>query len=473
MHKDEFSVGFPNSLNDELKRFLLRDERKEDLVFALWSPSDGERRLTALLHTIVYPQAQDREQHGNVSFNSSYVERAAALAAKQKCGLAMLHSHVGPGWQDMSSDDFEAEKKWAGTIETLTELPFFGLTVSTDNVWSARMWKHVGGRDFKPIWCRNVRSAGLRLKIDFADLLEPRPTFQEMFKRTRAVFGEQEHQLLSRLRIGIVGLGSVGSLVAETLARMGMQSFVLIDFDEVQSHNLDRLVTAIREDVGKLKVDVAAARIRASATAANVEVRLVPFSVVEERGYRAALDCDVLFSCVDRPRARKILNHIAFAHLIPVIDGGIGVTFKNGRFSHVDWQVQTVAPTRPCLECIGQFTSDDAWTEEAGMLEDPPYLKGLLEDHRLKRNENVFLFSENVASLEVLQLVDLCLAIGGIDPYGIQRFRSNVGTLEYDIEKKCNSACGMANLVARGDQFALFGRDRAAEAARTRQAGQR
>ncbi len=384
MPNNEFSVAMTNVADELLRKHLLRPDGQEDLSLCLWTPSQGDRRLTALLHTPVLPEANDRQVHGNVSFNSQYVERAAKLAMEQKCGLALLHSHPFPGWQGMSYDDIAAESKWAGAIEALTDLPFVGLTVGSDGVWSARFWQHVAGRDFSEHWCRDVRSAGERLRVHFADRVAPPPVFHEMFKRTAVVWGEENHATLARLRIGIVGLGSVGSLVAEMLARMAMEHVTLIDFDEVQEHNLDRLVTATKKDIGRLKVDVTEERMLASSTAANIEIRKVPYSVVEEPGYRAALDCDVIFSCVDRPRARKILNHLAYAHLIPVVDGGIAVRFKNNEFNGVDWQLQTVGPSRPCLECIGQFNSDDAWTEEAGFFEDPSVLTEFTKRSRIQ-----------------------------------------------------------------------------------------
>lgn len=470
MHKQEFSVALPEEVNKELRLHLMRSDMQEDLAFALWTPSYGHKRLTALVHTPIYPHRGDRQVHGNVSFNRSYFERVCEEAVKQGFGIAFLHSHPAPGWQGMSDDDVRAEKKIVGAVGALTDLPLLGMTVGSDGTWSARMWEAKAGKRFERRWCVSVRSAGKRLQVDFTDSILPPPIPREHSKRTATVWGAENHVNLSRLRIGIVGLGSVGSIVAETLARMGMSRFVLIDYDVIKTHNLDRQLGAVEGDLGIQKVVVAERQIKSSATAAQIEVATVPFSLAEEEGYRAALDCDVIFSCVDRPRARSILNHFAYAHLIPVIDGGIGVWFKDAKFSAVDWQAQTVAPGRPCLECLKAFNQGDASTEAEGKLDDPSYFKGLPSNHRLKRNENVMPFSMNLASLEVLQFIALATGAAGIDDFGVQRFRYNPGIIEPDIGRECLPSCETVKLTAKGDKFfSLMGRDFGADAVRTQE----
>jgi molybdopterin/thiamine biosynthesis adenylyltransferase len=465
--RNEWSVAMPRGVAAELESHLIRGDGQEDLAFGLWNPSSGAERQTALVFGAMLPTEGDREVHGNVSFLPQYLERACAMAMKQQSGVAFLHSHPFPGWQGMSRDDVDAERKMAGAVLALTGYPLVGMTVGSDATWSARAWLYESGREHWRQWCSNVRVSGVSLHVDFASELRPRPAFRDLFRRTVAMWGTENHARLVRLRIGIVGLGSVGSLVAEMLARMGCEDLVLIDFDVVEPHNLDRLVTATEKDIGRMKVEVARERILSVRTAEAVKLRAVPNSVAEEGGYQAALDCDVIFSCVDRPRARHILNHFAYGHLIPVIDGGIVARFRNGEFRGADWQVQTVGPERVCLECLGTYDPADVSTEAAGKLDDPSYLVGLPADHRFKRNENVFPFSTNLASLEVLQLVALVTGVAGIHDFGVQRYRYIPGIVEQVGTSGCKAGCDTSTNLAIGDKyFTLSGRDLAAEGAR-------
>ncbi len=127
------------------------------------------------------------------------------------------------------------------------------------------------------------------------------------------------------------------SVTLRTRARMGVEEIVRIDFDRVETHTLNRLLFASARAVGRLEVDVARERVLTVSTAESLRATAVPYSLAERKGYLAALDCDVLFSCVDRPRARHILDHFAHTHLIPVIDGGRAARYRDGVFQGVDW----------------------------------------------------------------------------------------------------------------------------------------
>lgn len=84
---------------------------------------------------------------------------------------------------------------------------------------------------------------------------------------------------------------------------MGIGHIKLLEFDSVERVNLDRLLFVTEDDaiLKRSKVDVLASAIGRGATASPFAVDPLEWSVVEEQGFREALDCDALFSCVDRP----------------------------------------------------------------------------------------------------------------------------------------------------------------------------
>ncbi len=65
----------------------------------------------------------------------------------------------------------------------------------------------------------------------------------------------------------------------------------------------------------KERVDVIACSIKENGTAKRIYIKKVPQSIYVEEAFKGALDGDVIFSCVDRPHPRQILNFIAYAHM--------------------------------------------------------------------------------------------------------------------------------------------------------------
>jgi hypothetical protein len=282
--------------------------------------------------------------------------------------------------------------------------------------------------------------------------LAPTPKLKSELKRTVSAWGAPTQAHLARLRIGIVGLGSVGDIIAEALARMGIEDVVLIDFDKVEIHNLDRLLHAIYEDIGKFKVAVTARELRLHATSENFRADEVAKAVTEIEGFKAALDCDLLYSAVDRPWGRAALNFIAYAHLIPVVDGGVSVrTSRHNELRGADWKAHTVAPHRRCLECLGQYSPGDVALERDGFLDDPNYIKGLPAGSHLRRNENVFAFAMGAAQLQLMQMLSFVVAPSGISDVGAQNFHMVTGEMDRIDFGGCNSRCPYPELLAAGD----------------------
>ena len=87
------SVAIPDAIELSARSHLLRADRQEDLCFALWHPSTGTTRTTALIEQLILPQEGERRVHGNASFEFHYFERALSLAARRGRIVALMHSH--------------------------------------------------------------------------------------------------------------------------------------------------------------------------------------------------------------------------------------------------------------------------------------------------------------------------------------------------------------------------------------------
>ena len=452
-----FSVAFTEVVDAKLSVHLA-SQYEEDLTFGLWVPSQGSNRFTAVIQEIILPEDGDRNVHGNVSFNSQYVHKILNCASNGS-GIVLIHSHLGPGWQDMSGDDIKAERDiLSGPVSGMTGLPLLGMTRGTDGAWSARFWLKNDVKKYERRWADSVRVVGKRLHVTYRPDILASSRHGENQVATRSVWGKSNQSLIANTHVGIIGLGSVGSLVAEALSRIGVSKITLIDPQHIETRNLDRTLGATADDVANKmpKVTISKRLITASHTSENLQAIPVICDVTSQEGIKRSLDCDMLFSCVDRPWPRHHLNALSYSHLIPVIDGGIIAKIKNDRPVHVDWRIHTVGPEKKCLVCLGALKRGEIDLDRRGMLDDQNYIRNMDENMKhLVSRENVFAFSMSLAAHEVIQFVGLVTGLTRIGGVGPQFYHAFPGRMEVSELERCDLECNYNELTSSAEDLSL------------------
>ncbi len=118
------------------------------------------------------------------------------------------------------------------------------------------------------------------------------------------------------MKIGIAGVGGIGSNVAVYMVRSGIEQLKLVDFDRVEPGNLNRQFY-FRDQVGSNKVDMLACNLRRI----NPSVKIDALMLKLDRTNMAACfaDCDTVVEGLDGRRDKKNLLEALAGSGKPVI----------------------------------------------------------------------------------------------------------------------------------------------------------
>ncbi|MDY0220807.1 MAG: tRNA threonylcarbamoyladenosine dehydratase [Desulfobacterium sp.] len=94
---------------------------------------------------------------------------------------------------------------------------------------------------------------------------------RERFKRTELLLGREAMERLEQCTITVVGLGAVGSHAIEALARSGVGTLRIVDFDAIGESNFNRQLLAVEPNLGRFKTEVAEERLKQINPAMGVE----------------------------------------------------------------------------------------------------------------------------------------------------------------------------------------------------------
>ncbi len=143
----------------------------------------------------------------------------------------------------------------------------------------------------------------------------------KFFLRQLPLIGREGQRKLKDSFVCVVGVGGLGSVVADLLVRSGVGKIRLIDKDTVQASNLHRQLLYSYEDLGKSKAETAAQKLRKIYPEVSVEI--FKEFIHAENALELLAGCDVVVDCTDRIRTRYILNDAAWLLGIPWVYGAL------------------------------------------------------------------------------------------------------------------------------------------------------
>ena len=342
------TLVFPSPVIEEV-RAAMADSPLETCAVFYTQAAAGDRILVRK-GSVAPASAYDIRTAQRARLRPEYVSDVVRRARQEAGGIVFAHSHpLGEQGSDFSSVDDEGE---AALAEYLSRLP------GTAHV--ALLVGRLGVRGSPACDPTAIRRGGIGSYVRFIGTGgdEGSGPYAEIFDRQVRAFGAAGQRILSRMRVGIVGLGGTGSVIALELAYLGVADFLLIEPQTLDITNRNRVVGSRPGDVGSAKADIAKRHILDINPSAAVDTDTAADGVLDVACCGKLRTVDFIFLCTDSHASRAAVCKLCYQFLIPGIDLGVAIDAHQGAVIAITGRTQMMAPGLPCLLCTSSINPD-------------------------------------------------------------------------------------------------------------------
>lgn len=290
--------------------------------------------------------------------NEDAIRNAMQIAMNKKCSIFHVHVHFGEGTPDFSLTDFDELPSIAEAMVNANPSNVHGVLLLNSNGANAilKIKKSKG-----KVYLKKITVIGYPMVFN-KDFYEPTVYDENRYDR-QTFLGIDSQKIISKVRVGIVGLGGGGSHVIQQLAHLGVQNYVIFDDDYVSNSNLNRLIGATIKDVenNRQKTSIAVRLIKGLQPDANI----IFVNEKWEEKPELLQSCDVVLGAVDSFASRRDLELICRRYLMPYIDIGMDVIILEDENPRMFGQLILSIPGSSCMKCMGFLTEENLAFEAA------------------------------------------------------------------------------------------------------------
>ena len=164
----------------------------------------------------------------------------------------------------------------------------------------------------------------------------------DRFYRTEILLGKDNLDKIKHTKVLVLGLGGVGGIVVEMLARIGVQKFVLVDYDKFEITNLNRQILALDENIGCFKTEIAAKRLKSIGP--QIEVKTYQEFATPENIHKFLENVDIVVDAIDSVQSKVSILTYLHKNNIPVVSS-MGAGFVTDPLTV---KIADIAETKGC-----------------------------------------------------------------------------------------------------------------------------
>ena len=379
----KFSLHIPSKMWSDFQKSMLESRMFNEEVIGFFfcqRHQISKRKIRYIPKSWVVPTAECYEHQSTDGLILSQRFHSYLLENHLFPGLDLvhIHTHAGKSIPDFSYIDDRYESEYARFLASnFSQKPRLISGVFDENLQSGkfRMWDKKG-RKFQE--CSFINSL---FEFSNAQYLTHNPDL--MFARQQ-IFGENNQQTLSQLKVGLIGCGGIGSIFAELLGRLGVRNWVLIDPDRLEQVNLNRMTGASQKMVEQqwYKVHYVKHLIKKIYDQGS-HVKTLPTAIANESATQEISDCDLIVVATDNHLSRKTAQELALKYMRPLVCLGTHIDVKSDGTPRMYCRI-TVPPMGGdwCLMCGNIINLQRAALESAPaqinhMAENAGYLEGV------------------------------------------------------------------------------------------------
>jgi len=362
-------IRFPQSLFPQLRNRLLEDLSRESFALLLGKRITVEDRTIIKVLSVHYPEPKDYISQGNAELRLKREYIYDRLVAMQQNGeadtLIDVHTHpFSAGGVFFSAVDDSDERNFHTWLhDTLKDIHYASIVLSQSD-YSARLWEW---ENEKPV------AYTARIKTQIVSENWPSPDYQSgdgkksvsdvdglengfLARSVLALGLDSLRQITTDQTIGVIGVGGLGSIVAENLVHSGFNRLHLIDYDHIELTNLNRIVGAYYRDAQQQRLKVVTVKEHLELINPQAKVYAHPTGIEDPSLLPSIMQCDWLLVTTDSHYSRFKSQEIAVQMGIPLIASGVNISVENGQVTDMSGEVIIARyGDGLCLNCLGRI----------------------------------------------------------------------------------------------------------------------